>query len=277
MNKKFMIFVLIVVVMLVTLSIKLFSIYHDDNSYLFATYHGFETDGDTIVKYNSGGGNIVIPKMVNGVTITKIADHVFEGKGISGVVIPNTITTIGDYAFSNNKITSLKIPDSVAEIGDNAFSHNSISSLSLSSKTIVGKACFNDNILNDEDAFFYQVLENGQIDYSKIVSYGGKMRSSVLIPSSKNGVELLTIGENSFSSNKIVAVSIPDTVETIESEAFSDNYLVELHLSSNVKNIEKDSFSSNSYLSEISIDNYVGSILNYPWGSDDSDLYWLKK
>ena len=275
MNKKFYIFIFIVVSVLIILSIKLFNI-KDKTSLLFSSYHGFIIEEDTIVGYEGGGGNIVIPKMVNGVVVKRIGKHVFENMGIKSVVIPNNIIEIEEYAFANNEIISLNIPSSVEVLGEGSFIHNNISNIKIESNTIIGNACFNDNSLDYENAFFYKVI-NGEIDYSEIVSYGGKIRGNVAIPKTKENIELLTIGEKSFYDTGIIAVSIPNTVKNINSEAFSKNFLVEIYLSNNIENIAIDAFNENSYLSEVVIDNYDNSILNYPWGADKSNFHWLKK
>ena len=275
MNKRIYIFIIIVFSLFFIFSVKTF-VYHKKSEDAFLTIDDFKVNGETIIKYLGKGGNISIPREINGVTITKIGEHAFSDSKIESVVFPNTIVEIGDYSFANNQIKSLFIPSSVEIIGEGCFIHNDISTIKMNESTIVGNGTFNDNKLDDGDAFFYKVNSDRTIDYSEIVSYGGKNRSSVVIPETMNGKKILTLGNKSFFANNIVAVSIPKTVMKIDMEAFKDNYLVEVYLTSNIKEVGIDAFSNNSYLEEIVIDNYEGQLLNYPWGADKSNLYWLK-
>lgn len=271
MKRNFLKIIFIVIVMVLVLFLKVFSIYNNGASYLFFSYNGFEVEGNTIIKYNNGGGNVVIPSVIDGVTIEKIGDNAFNGLNIDSIIIPDTIISIGDYAFANNNISALKIPDSVKGIGEGAFIHNDIKDLVINEDIELGNACFNDNKLDAANAFFYRN------NYSELISYGGEIKGNVEIPEKVNDVSVNTIGEKAFFETYIISVLIPESINIIKSEAFKRNYLIELFLSSNIDNIEVNAFSDNFYLSEIIIDKDFNSILNYPWGADYSSLYWLKK
>ena len=49
-----------------------------------------------------------------------------------------------------------------------------------------------------------------------------------------------------------------------------------LYLSNNIQEIGDNAFSNNQYLTEIVIDNISDNLINYPWGANNSDLFWLK-
>ena len=68
-------------------------------------------------------GDITIPLILGGNTITTIFPYAFNGcTSLTSVSIPDTITTIGEYAFHQcGSITNLVIPESVQTIGDSAF------------------------------------------------------------------------------------------------------------------------------------------------------------
>ena len=85
------------------------------------------------------------------------------------------------------------------------------------------------------------------------------------------------IGEKAFYKTEIVSISIPDSVYEIKKEAFRGNNLVEVFLSNNISLIADNSFIDNNYLVNVTIDNKESSILNYPWGLDNSNILWLKK
>ena len=263
MKKIFLRVLVIVLILLVGLIVKVLGIYEESTSYLFFSYDGFEIEGSTIIKYNKEGGNVVIPSVVDGVVITEIGDNAFNGLNIDSVIIPDTVVKIGDYAFANNNIRALKIPDSVEVIGEGAFIHNVIEDVVIDDDVWLGSACFNDNKLDSSGAFFYNDGE--------LISYGGEVKGNVEVPD-----VVSVIGEKAFFESYIVSISISDSVEVIEDEAFKGNYLVELYLPSNIKEIGEDAFDDNLYLSDIVIDNVTNSVLNYPWGADDSNLYWTK-
>lgn len=96
--------------------------------------------------YSGNDKNLVIPSMIDGYTVTSIADELYcNCVNITNVTIPNSITSISVNAFfgcSNlnnvsipnsvthiyrnafcgcSSLTSIMIPDSVQYIGDNAF------------------------------------------------------------------------------------------------------------------------------------------------------------
>ena len=240
--KKYFIYIMLVILLILFLVIKIFMTYRMSN-FVFSTVNGFEVRDGEIIGCNIKGGNLVIPKMIDGTLITRIGAYAFEGLNIENISIPDSVVSIGDYAFKNNNIINLNIPSSVKEIGEGAFIHNKIMDLKLSKDTIIGDACFNDNMLDRSNAFFYR--EN------VLVSYGGSIKGHVIVPNVKS------IGNKAFYESGIVSVSIPDSVERIGNDAFKSNYLIEVYLSNNINFISETAFSNNIYLSEIIIDNTI--------------------
>ena len=84
----------------------------------------------TITKYNwdRNDGDVFIPSMLDGYTVTSIGEkafsrEVFDKKGACTVRLPDTIVQIGEFAFQNSPITFIHIPKSVQMIGDGAFAN----------------------------------------------------------------------------------------------------------------------------------------------------------
>lgn len=93
------------------------------------------TDDDVVVEngiitscsYNFDSKFVTIPNMLDGQTVTGIADAnsqksgIFYGKTLLEINLPSTIETIGDFAFISNSIDTLLIPASTKSIGYGAF------------------------------------------------------------------------------------------------------------------------------------------------------------
>ena len=89
-----------------------------------------------ITGYDWSSKEIYIPRMLDGYTVTEIANSAFstadergytakdERKTVSSLVIPDTVTVIGERAFMGCDFTcvSISIPASVQHIGAGAFS-----------------------------------------------------------------------------------------------------------------------------------------------------------
>ena len=97
----------------------------------------------TIIDYDwdSNGGDVYIPAMIDGYTVTGIADGAFRMDFSSqdecvayqktnpkvSVMIPEMVTSIGDFAFMNANLSSVSIPSGLIRIGSGAFANCPIS------------------------------------------------------------------------------------------------------------------------------------------------------
>ena len=80
-------------------------------------------DNAVITGYNGPGGDVEIPSMLDGYTVTSIGEFAFNDcYNLKSVTIPDSVTSIGDCAFQNCPgLASITIPDSVTSIGNCAF------------------------------------------------------------------------------------------------------------------------------------------------------------
>ena len=190
---------------------------------------------------NSNTDNkIVIPKLVNGYTVTAIADNAFANcVGIYSVYIPNSIQSIGENAF--NGCASLSSVDSYIEepfdIPESAFA-NIANDASLD--VIYGtkekyQALTGWNVFNRIDAetaivngLRYSVdvpEENGApytawVKSSKWKDYSGDVVIPEVLTIEEESFTVVGIDDGAFAESQITSVTIPNTVRSIDDHAF---------------------------------------------------------
>lgn len=165
--------------------------------------------------------------------------------GLASIAFPSTLESIEPYAFSWSGLTSVTIRQNTKEVGASAFYYcSNLSSVSISSSsTIIGEDAFAETkwMGNQPDGPVYladrlisfkgemdydytlEVAEgtvavvDGAIPYSWTYKYDEKL-VAVTLPSS-----LQYIGERAFSNSKISEVTIPDNVTYVGAGAFGWN------------------------------------------------------
>lgn len=191
-------------------------------------------------------------------TVTKIGDHAFYKCGLKKVVFPDGLEEIGKYSFANNEISEVHFSSTLKKIGSNAFLNNKLTEVEFNSSVTVSGGAFSNNQLSESAGIIYAYNDDGTADYSKIVGYGGESKN-VVIPQTKNGVQLKIIGASAFSNSKLESVVIPEGVIEIQSSAFYDNKLKTITFPSTLKKIYTTAFRKN-YLTEINIPSSVTTI-----------------
>ena len=236
----------------------------------------------TISAYNRtcGGTDIIIPKVIDGYTITELGQYsftkitgvvmpeglinigqgAFAGGNFTNVVIPNSVTTIGNNAFVSGRLTSIVIPDSVTLIGNFAFTYNQLTSV------IIGNSV--------------QTIGDNAFSGGMQGNYGPNQITSLIL-----GNSVQTIGNYAFRNNQLSSVEIPNSVITIGYMAFDENELTLVTIGNGITSIDAGAFSkgnsvkSNQYLASITINKSCSDIKNnllsnstnyYPWLSSSS-------
>ncbi len=104
------------------------------SGYIKGSYSGTQTD-------------VIIPKTIEGVTITNIYQDVFSGKGLSSVTFSSdsSITRIHARAFMNNSLTEIVLPSSLQIIDYGAFQNNNITKVTIGANVTIGGNVFQNN------------------------------------------------------------------------------------------------------------------------------------
>ena len=148
----------------------------------------------TITDYNAScGTDVVIPKTINGNSVTTIVARAFASNQLTSVVIPDSVTTIGNGAFKSNQLTSVTILDSVTTIGDSAFAYNQLTSVTIPNS----------------------------VTTIEIMAFAYNQLTSVTI-----GNSVTTIKDGAFESNQLTSVTIPNSVTYLSCSAFDDTVTI---------------------------------------------------
>jgi BspA type Leucine rich repeat region (6 copies) len=240
-------------------------------------------DGSIIItKYTGSGGTVVIPDLINGYSVTGIADDAFENcytltnaiilpsvtsigeqsfyacSGLINVTIlaaPGGATTIGQAAFENcYGLTNVVIPNTVTIIGDDAFADCT----NLISASFLGNAPPDDGTVFDNDPITVSYVF-GTVGWSTM--FGG----APTVPTEVDYV--VTNGTVTITGYSGIAFTlvIPSTlngypITSIGDNAFENLGLTSVIISPGVINIGNSVFYLDGYLSNVVIPNTVTSI-----------------
>ena len=205
------------------------------------TYGDYEytvlSDGTAeITNYIGNGGNVVIPKTLNGKKVTSLADESFSMANlkyrseslskITAITVPDTVTNVGMYAFSYLKnLKEITFPDTITEIPS----------------------------LDEDNSW-------GAFE-------GCTSLEKVKLPKNLKKIE----NKAFYSCSSLKEVELPETVTDIEWSAFAFcTSLENIKIPENVKAIEQYAFCECSKLKSIIIPKKVTQIGDYALGYDSA-------
>lgn len=219
----------------------------------------YKDNGDgtaTITDYTGKDTDIVIPEILDGLTVISIGSEAFHNKNLTSVEIPISVTSIEESAFWLNNLTEVEIPSSVTTIGNGAFNNNQLASVEIAdSVTSIGEYAFSTNQLVDVEI-------PTSVERIEDSAFKSNLLTSVEIPSSVN-----TVGSSAFAYNQLSSVKIAEGVENIESSAFAYNQLTQVEVPISVESIEAEVFRDNQ-LSSVEIAKGVGSIGDFTFANN---------
>ncbi len=213
-------------------------------------------------------------------TVTRIGDSAFEGCDcLTKITIPAGVTYIGSSAFEDcTEISELKLPSGLKTIGDSAFAAmESLASINIpNTVTSFGEGVFTgceslelDNV-GIEEGNTAIAIEDGVMysaDKKKLLYYPANRTSATFVmPDALESIpdemfknnayltsvtlsaSLTKIPNGAFSGTKIVTITIPAAVTTIEAEAFRRSALTEVIFASgsNLTAIRESAFAYTS-------------------------------
>ena len=217
-----------------------------------------ETTG-TITKYIGSATNVEIPSTINGIKVTAIGEYAFiDCTALASVKIPSSVTSIGDYAFYNcQALTSIEIPSSVTSIGNYAFTHCD----SLNTVYVCNSSIDSDRFKISTDGKLPENIFYFDETTGTITKYIGSA-TNVEIPSTINGINVTTIGDNAFNScTSLTSIEISEGVTSIGEYAFIDcTALASVKIPSSVTSINEGAFCRCSALKSVEILNGLKTI-----------------
>ena len=151
-------------------------------------------------------------------TVTSIGGHAFAScENLKSIVLPEGIEEIGAFTFYFCKnLESIVIPQSVTSIGDNAFNYcQSLKTISLpAGLTTLGWDVFL-SCRNLQKI----VLPEGITEIPRFSFFGCSNLKEIVLPSN-----VTSIGSRAFSETAIESITIPKSVQFIDTGAFSTSY-----------------------------------------------------
>ena len=207
---------------------------------------------------------IRIPK-----SVTSIGDSAFERSGLKSVVIPASVTDFGDYIFSDcnelqyvtfsNGITKVLTKDgrwfSRCKTLKNITIPKSLGNIDFGR---ICRECYSLEMIEiDSDNQAYLAIDGIVYDKSrtKVLYCPQGFKGELIIPDGITSIE----GGAFLGCSKLEAISIPESVTTIESHAFENSGLKSVVIPGSVETIEYCAF-ANSGLKSVVIPGSVKTI-----------------
>lgn len=216
-----------------------------DPSFVYATMD----NSISIQGYWGSDVDVVIPDIIEGLQVTRIAPNAFQplsestqlaqGQStvkLNSVVIPETVTHIGNSAFYKNNLQSITLPQNLTLLDGYAFTGNKLTNVVLPAGiTSIADGVFLGNRLTSIDIQgVITQIGTDSLNGNKLTSFvvpdtvtkiGARALQSNLLSTVTLNNGLISIGSDAFSLNSITKLVIPSTVTKIDTRAFNVNPL----------------------------------------------------
>ncbi len=173
-------------------------------------------------------GEVVLPDMLDGKTVSGICKNGFSGRELTSVTVPESICDIGSLAFANClTLSQVILPDSITHMGELAFSNTGFES-SLLAEAENDFAVIDDYILylytgsgiNIEVPDGVKVIANSA--FANNGAYSKEEIASVTLPDG-----ITHIGDNAFENcDKLTKMIIKTGLESVGENAIDSNTII---------------------------------------------------
>lgn len=213
----------------------------EDGSAAIAAYTGKETD-------------LVLPRMISGHPVTKIADNAFAYSDVTSVRMYSTVTEIGTNAFFGcDRLTEIELSPKITEIGNNAF-YGCISLTRIS---------LPETLTRIGDFTFCKCTALTEIELpEKIQKLGRFAFSETGLKTFTPPESLTSVGEGCFRAcEQLEQVVLPETLTEIANDVFLNcTQLQTVTFGSALSRIGRRAFSGCVMLSDLRLPNTLTAI-----------------
>lgn len=199
----------------------------------------------TITKYSGREGDIRVPNVLDGLSVTRIGREAFSGVLLLITVsIPESITHIGASAFNPNMtLQRVTIHSPIVVIEADAFPISPrLTIVSHDPSTAKEHANqYNQTFepFQEEVEAIFEITDQGVI-----TAYNGPS-GDVVIPEMIDGIEVSEVAERVFYQKGLTGLVLPETIVTIGRDAFRDNQLTSLVIPGSVRSLGNTAFYQN--------------------------------
>ncbi len=180
-------------------------------------YYVQEDSTLTVARYIGNGGDVKIPKTVQGKTVTNMQSGVFYNNDtVTSITIPDSITTIYESSICQcRKVKKITLPATLKKIGYNAFgSCTSLESIDIpEGVTSIGNVAFNNCVKLRSITLPSTLEELGTVTFQNCISL-----KSITIPRKITKIDTAVF----VDCTGLESVTLPDGLKTIESSAFNN-------------------------------------------------------
>ena len=203
----------------------------------------------TITSYKGNVSALSIPKTLDGYTVVKIGDSVFQNnKQLRVVVVPDSVTEIGSSAFSNCvNLSQVTLSKGLVTLGDNAF-YNCDSLTAIEIPKSVKSAYWGP--FDNCDGLKSVTFEKGTTEIAGSLLEQCTGIEEITIPDTVTVIEKYAFRD----CINLGRVSIPDSVIEIQDNAFSSCIkLTEVNIPNSVVEVGSSAFSNCVNLSQVTL------------------------
>lgn len=181
-------------------------------------------------------------------SLKTIGNQAFSNcSSLSSIILPSGLTDIGESAFYNTELYSVKLPENLLNIGSSAFQNTNLSNVVIPKNvTSIGSHPFYNclsltDIVVDSENKYYSSRDGALFnkDKSELIEYPtANSRDIYIVPNTVKYIK-----ERAFNNcDKLMEITIPDSVTHIYYYAFEECSLQTLHMGSGIEFVDYGAF-----------------------------------